>query len=39
MDNMLFEQKEIKLQNKWQFGENKRGYTACLKNAVHFLVV
>ena len=38
MKIVLYEQKKIKLQNKWNFVENKTNYAGCLKNAVHFLV-
>jgi hypothetical protein len=34
---ILFEQKKIKLRNKWHFVENKTDNAACLKNAVNFL--
>jgi hypothetical protein len=39
MINILFEQKKIKLWNKWHFVQNKRDYAAYLKNAVNVLVV
>jgi len=38
MKNVLFEQKKIKLWNKWHFVENKTDYAARLKNAVKLLV-
>jgi hypothetical protein len=38
MKNLLFEQKNMKLWNKWYFAENKTDNTACHTNAVHFLV-
>jgi hypothetical protein len=35
---VLFEQKKVKLWNKWHFAENKTDYAACFKNLVNFLV-
>lgn len=35
---MLFEQKMIKLLNKWHYVENETDYTACLKNEVNLIV-
>jgi len=39
MKNVFFEQKEIKLQDKQHFVQNKtRHYAACLKNTLNFFV-
>jgi hypothetical protein len=38
MENVLFEQTQIKLQNKQQYVENKTDYSTHLKNAVHLFI-
>ena len=36
--NVLFEQKKMKLSNKWHFVQNKTDYVSSLKYPINFLV-